>query len=84
MRALVEKGKMPQGKFLAVLKHGNRVLEEANLKRMSFVEREKEMERMLRCGDVAPWEQWRLVIDGVEYRPKYGSEEEWSKAYDND
>jgi hypothetical protein len=28
-----------------------------------------------------PWEDWRLIVDGVEYKPLFASHDEWRKKY---
>lgn len=69
LQVLVTKGEASQQKFDAVVDHGFRVLQQAGLTNKEY------------RGSVAPWEAWRLVIDGVEYPPKYKTVEEWNKEF---
>lgn len=64
---LLEEKKVSQAKFDAIIKHGNAVLDAADLGRPEPYE-----------GPMAEWEDWRLVVEGKEYPPLYKSFEEWS------
>lgn len=81
LEALLQEGKINHGKYAAVLQHGDRVLAEAGLKRSNRLERDKKMLAAIQAGNVAPWEQWRLVLFDKQYPPLFRSEQEWIKNY---
>ena len=68
LRALLEQGKIHHAKYVAIIKHGDAVLARHSLTR----ERHE--------GPMAEWRDWRLVVDGKEYPPVYGSVGEWEAA----
>lgn len=35
-------------------------------------------------GEYAPWSQWKLVFDGVEYPTKWASIEDWAEHYNSE
>lgn len=70
LRALLVKGEVSEEKISEILKHGNEVLALANLTRPKPYN-----------GDMAEWGEWRLVLFGKEYPPKYSNYEEWCKAF---
>jgi hypothetical protein len=80
MRALLEKGEITHQKFALVMRHGEAVLVAAGLERAPYEDRQMQVQDMLLNGFVAPWRDWRLILDGHEYPPKYKSEEHWRKA----
>ena len=69
LQSLLDKRLIPQGKYVAVIQHGNRILLEAKLKKEAY------------NGPFAEWEDWRMVINGREYPPLYKTPEEWEKVY---
>lgn len=70
MEVLVEIGKMPKHKMSEILRHGDRILQEANLRKQPI-------------PDVwAPWAEWVLVIDGVEFPGRFESEQEWLSYFE--
>lgn len=81
LRALVEKGIVHQRHFVAVMRHGSRVLAEAGLQRVSHAQREEIIGQMIVNGKVAAWKDWRLVVDGKEYNPRLKSEAHWERTY---
>lgn len=53
-------------KFAAIIQHGDRVLGASKLSpKIDYV------------GPIADWENWRLVVNGKEYLPKFKNEAEW-------
>lgn len=80
MRAMVLKRELTQKKFITVIQHGDAILAQANLKRLTHNEREAEIASKMLDGDVAAWKDWRLVFDGKEYKPKFKSPEHWKAA----
>ncbi len=70
LKMLRDKGEITQTKYDQVLAHGKRILKLNGLKKVS-----------IRFGPIAKWEDWRLVIDGIEYPPKYKNYDEWLKAF---
>jgi len=58
--SLLEKGKVSQRKFTAIIQHGERVLHQAGLEPPVSYD-----------GPMADWSSWRLVLNGKEYPPKY-------------
>lgn len=81
MLALVRQGKMPQGKYISVIQHGNRVLADANLQRKTHAEREADIARKIQMGEMAEWDTWRLILFDKEYPPIYSTHEEWEAAH---
>ena len=45
------------------------------------VDRAQEEGKIWHNGTIAPWAQWRLIIDGDEYFGKFKSEIEWAEHY---
>lgn len=70
LNALLQRGLIPQGKYVRVIQHGNKVLREAGLERNPVY-----------SGKIASWASWRLVLLGKEYPPLYKTEDEWHKAF---
>jgi hypothetical protein len=70
LQALLEKGEIHQAKFVVILQHGDRVLREVGLVRNPPYD-----------GPFAEWSDWRLVIDGREYPPKFKTFEAWQKHF---
>lgn len=81
LSALAEKGQIPRSKLVAVLQHGNRVLREAGLTRPTHEERERLITNMYLEGLIAEWKDWRLVLRGKEYPPKFKSPEQLRRAF---
>ena len=71
LQALLERGEIHHAKYAAVMQHGDRVLTEAGLKFPAPY-----------SGAVADWADWRLVLNGIEYPPKYPTFEDWRKEFD--
>lgn len=65
---LLDTGKVHHQKYAAIIQHGDSVIRRAGLTKSHST---------LDLSKVAKWEDWRLVVDGVEYPPLYRSEEEY-------
>ena len=81
MRALVAKGDMAEAKYVTIMQHGQRVLEEANLCKPTPEELEEEQLDYLLTNATAPWGTWRMVVEGKEYPPKFKNAEAWRLAF---
>lgn len=64
---LLDTGQITHHHYSKVLRHGDTILEAAGLFRPRHHERDAEIERLIHAGKVAPPEDWRLVVYGVEY-----------------
>jgi hypothetical protein len=73
LKALLEKRKINHLKYVAIIRHGDKVLREAGLEREPHDEREPK--------NIAAWEKWRLVLNGKEYPPKHKDFEAWEAFY---
>lgn len=78
---LLERGEIHQSKFAAIIKHGDRVLSRAGLKKPTKLERDTMILNMEIAGELAEWSKWRLIIGRKRYKPLYASMEEWQAAY---
>ena len=88
LRAMMEQGNITQSHYVAVIQHGDRVLREAGLKRLTYNERDNSV----RNNKLAEWKNWRLIInvlvDGKRVhrsvKPKFKDFEDWQKAMQDD
>ncbi len=69
LQALLDSGKIHHAKFVAIHQHGDEVLRKAGLVKTSVY-----------SGPSAEWGDWRLILDGKEYKPIYKNFEKWKKA----
>jgi hypothetical protein len=70
LQALLEAGRIHHAKCVAIIKHGDRVLREAGLKKPPLYN-----------GRCAKWQDWRLQIGAAKYPPKFKSEKEWLEHF---
>jgi hypothetical protein len=70
LNALLAEGKITQARFIKVIQHGDAVLQAVGLVRPPESE-----------GPFADWGDWRLVVYGMEFPPKFKTEAEWIRAY---
>ncbi|MDO8473566.1 MAG: hypothetical protein Q7T05_07095 [Dehalococcoidia bacterium] len=70
LQAMADKGEITKKKFRLVMAHGRRVLRDAKLKKPKPF-----------ADPTAAWGAWRMVVDGVEYGPKYKTYAEWIEAF---
>jgi hypothetical protein len=68
--ALLEKGQITHTKYIAVLRHKERILKESGLVLPPEY-----------LGPFAPWGSWRLVLFGKEYPPRFATREEWQSEF---
>ena len=69
LRTLLERGKVTNNKYGAVIKHGDAVLKQAKLRKPKPWD-----------GPIAEWGAWRLVIGTKEFPPLYKDFEAWLAA----
>jgi len=69
MLALVQAGKMTLKRYDDIMKHGNAILKKHNLVKFVYT------------GPIAPWEKWRLSLEGKLYSPKFASYEAWKRHF---
>lgn len=80
LRSLVQLGKMHASKLIAVIQHGDQVLKRAGLRKPTHQEREEQFRLLVVSNRTADWGDWRLVLNGKLYKPKYKTYEEWELA----
>jgi hypothetical protein len=73
LQALLDKHKITQQRFVAIIQHGERVLAKAGLRKPPPYK-----------GPMVEWKKWRLVVNGRMYKPKYPSEKAWTKHFENE
>lgn len=69
LNVLLEKGSIARVKYDMIMAHGRSVLARANLRPIDEYR-----------GPQADWGDWRLVLFGKEYPPRYKSFDEWRRA----
>lgn len=77
LKALLDRKELHHHKYAAILKHGERVLREAGLERLSHLERERLYAEAEAEGKIAEWSKWRLCIGRRRYKPVHKSYEAW-------
>ena len=73
---LLRSGKVSHGKYAGILQHGDKVLAEAGLRRPTRRQREEAIAELIIKGEVAEWDDWRLIVHGKKY-PPIKTYEEW-------
>ena len=81
MLSLMQKGKFHSGKYKLIIQHGDKVLWNEDLKKLTHKEREEEFLDMSLNNQVAEWSSWRLVIGKKKYEPKFKTEYQWRQAF---
>lgn len=71
MRHMVNKGEISLDKELDILTHGERILNKNKLIKKEYT------------GKCAEWNKWRMIINGIKYKGKFNSYEEWYKYYNH-
>lgn len=69
MQVLVRKGEMTNQKMIDITNHGDLIIKNSKLKRKEYPE------------GIAKWSDWRLVMDGKEYKGQFDSYEAWQRHY---
>lgn len=70
LTALLDKGQIVHSRYTAIIQHGDSVLMHVGLKRLPQ-----------HTGPTAEWEDWRLILFGKEYPPKYKTFEDWKVEF---
>ena len=70
LQALLDRHKITQQRFVAIVQHGERVLSLAGLEKPKPYN-----------GPVAEWSRWRLVLNRKMYKPRFKSLEAWAKHF---
>ncbi len=81
LRALLAKQKITHAKYKAIIQHGDQVLSMANLKRKPYEDREMDASSKILSNESASWSQWRLIVNGKQFPPKFKSEYALRKAF---
>lgn len=81
LEALLQKGQITRRKFAAVIQHGDEVLTRAGLTRPTKLERDEAIMKGVLSGEFAMWSEWRLVLHGETYEPKFKDEQEWKEYH---
>lgn len=69
---LLEEGQITQQRYIEVIQHGDDALRQAGL---------GQAKQQVYDGPMADWADWRLLLNGKEYKPKFGSLREWQEAF---
>lgn len=81
---MLRSGKIHQSKYVAIVQHGDKVLANVGLVRLTPEEMEHKLLQLYNSSKtniVPAWEDWRMVIDGKEYHPKYKTRMQWEAAF---
>lgn len=65
LKALADKGEILLSKYDTIIQHGTELLRLHGLIKVGY------------SGPIADWRDWRLVLNGVEYPPKFATYEDW-------
>jgi hypothetical protein len=77
LNMLLQAGKIPHGKFAAIMQHGERILSAEGLTKPPHSVRDQQVTNALLSGRFANWSDWRMIVAGVEYPPLFTSYEDW-------
>ena len=67
MKALVDKKQFAAEKQRDILEHGDKLT--------------KGLRRQAEPNRTAPWDQWKLIVEGIEYDRYFNTYEDWCKYY---
>lgn len=89
MYILLEKGEMKKSKVVDILEYGFFILENHNLEAFWGTIEVAEMlgvktkvKAYLPDPHVIEWSDWKMIIEGKEYRSKFKNEDEWAEHYE--
>ncbi len=74
LRQLLDSGSISSQKYNAVMAHGYKVLMASGINKDA---------RKPYTGRMAAWGNWRLVLFGKQYPPKYKTYQDWVKEFDH-
>ena len=69
LHGMMKLGKFPQDKFRKILAHGSSLLRKHGLARKTYQERDQDILKLAQQGLIAPWDSWRMIFDGKEFKP---------------
>ena len=67
---LLEESKITQSRYIAIIQHGDNVLRQVGLAKKPAPD-----------GPMAEWADWRMIVNGKEYKPKFADIHAWNKAF---
>lgn len=70
---LYEKGEISKKKYSDIHTHGSKILNKRKVNRNPYIENEE--------GSIADWKNWRLILNGEEYKGKFENMLEWYRHY---
>jgi len=70
MEMLVEAGEMSEEKQQEIIRHGDKVIQAAALKAPKPYR-----------GKIAPWDKWRMIFEGKEYKGLFPNQAAWEQHY---
>ena len=71
---LLGKRQISGSRYSIIMRHGDKVLRNAGLSKKKPTDN---------LDEGPAWGEWRLVVDGVEYEPKFKTFEQWKAAFDD-
>lgn len=74
LEVLKDKGQITESFYNKVIKHGRDIIKNNGLVN-------KYKRRHPNDSDCATWEKWRMVFNGIRYKPKFKSFEEWMNHF---
>lgn len=85
----VKRGERKEWEAKAIIKHGFQILKDHDLKCFPRAYQLAKSWKQPTYGikpynipiSIVPWEDWRIVIEGIPYGPKFKTYDEWKKHY---
>jgi len=80
MIMMVRSGGMVRSKYDLIRAHGDAILASPDLQNAApplWLELTEKSKKEAKRGGIAEWQDWRLVLEDIEYPPLYKSYEEW-------
>lgn len=69
LKALMQQQAVSRSYYLMILKRGRAILKKHKIRKMGYK------------GTIAPWENWKLIFEGKEYKPLHKNMKEWKLFY---